>query len=347
MTLDHLNTTQTPPGLPPENDPPELPSGEEPPKKKHPWFLLAVIAVVAAVIGGVVFFLTRPAISDPYATACAAVDSLQPLPNPVTLGVLGQGEVNGTRFGVSGNLNLQADGDGLALSLTDFTLGYEEGSTDVEVYINQEAAAFRLPEMSQTWYGIDLLEGLKVQAAKVIDEELVDWYFTADAMEELRATIDCLRVDLGSVHDLNCDQETEWLKRAIADLPAEVKKTENGFDLTFDATGHRILSETDLPHVYAPLGMPTDAPQITTILLRLDSQKRLTALEFAFDMDGGQGNCLLDLGDPEEPTPRLELQWGEDKSNSLELAFTVEEGEGVVMRSFENAFSLLKQLAGE
>lgn len=157
MTLDHLNTTQTPPGLPPENDPPELPSGEEPPKKKHPWFLLAVIAVVAAVIGGVVFFLTRPAISDPYATACAAVDSLQPLPNPVTLGVLGQGEVNGTRFGVSGNLNLQADGDGLALSLTDFTLGYEEGSTDVEVYINQEAAAFRLPEMSQTWYGIDLL----------------------------------------------------------------------------------------------------------------------------------------------------------------------------------------------
>lgn len=312
-------------------------------KKRRGWLIPVVIAVVAvaAVIGAAVFFLTRPAIPDPYAAASEAVDGLPSLPDPVTLGVLGQGEVDGARFGVSGNLNLQADENGLALSLTDFTLGYEEGSADAEVYINKDAAAVRLPGLTgEAWYGVDFAEGLKVQAAKVIDEELVDWYFTADALEELRETIDDLRVDLGSVHDLDCSEETDWLKRAIADLPAEVEKTENGFDLTFDATGHTVLTTADLPHVYAPLGgMPTDAPRISTILFHLDPQKRLTALELAFEADGEQGNCLLDLGDPEEPSPRLELQWGE--SNSLELAFTVAEGEAVVTPEFENAFSLL------
>lgn len=314
-------------------------------KKKRSWLVpVAVAVIVAAVMGAAVYFFTRPAIPDPYAAAREAVDGLPSLPNPVTLGVLGQGEVDGTRFGVSGNLNLQADGDGLALSLTDFTLGYEEGSTDLEVYINREATALRLPETSQTWYGINFLEGLKVQAMKAVDEEVVDWYFTADALQELRETIDDLRVDLRGVHDLDGSEETDWLKRAVADLPAEVEKTENGFALTFDATGRTVLTVADLPHVYAPLGgMPTGAPQIATILLRLDPQKRLTALELAFEADGEQGNCLLDLGDPDEPSPRLELEWGE--SNSLELAFTVEEGEAVVMPEFENAFSLLSLLA--
>lgn len=315
-------------------------------KKKRSWLIPAVIAAVVAVaaIGAAVYFLTRPAIPDPYAAAREAVDGLPSLPDPVTLGVLGQGEVDGTRFGVSGNLNLQADGDGLALSLTDFTLGYEEGSTDLEVALNQDAAAIRLPGLTgEAWYGIDFLEGLQVQADRVIDQALLDWYFKAGQLEELRQTIDDLRVDLGSVHDLDGSEETDWLKQAIADLPAEVEKTENGFALTFDATGHTVLTAADLPHVYAPQGMPTGAPQITTILLRLDDQKRLTALEIAFAQDGAEGGLLLDLGDPAEPSPRLELEWGE--GNCLELAFTVAEGEAVVMPEFENAFSLLAILA--
>lgn len=316
-------------------------------KKRRGWLIPAVIAAVVVVvaIGAAVFFLTRPVIPDPYAAAREAVDGLPSLPNPATLGVLGQGEVDGTHFGVSGNLNLQADEGGLALSLTDFTLGYEEGSTDLEVYINKNAAAIRLPGLTgEAWYGIAFLEGLQVQADRVIDQALLDWYFKAGQLEELRQTIDDLRVDLGSVHDLDGSEETDWLKRAIADLPAEAKKTESGFELTFDATGRTVLTAADLPSVYAPLGqMPTDAPRITTILLRLDPQKRLTALELAFEQGGAQGSCLLDLGDPAEPSPRLELEWGE--GNRLELAFTVAEGEAVVMPEFENAFSLLAILA--
>lgn len=315
-------------------------------KKRRSWLIPVVIAVavVAVAVGAAVFFLTRPAISDPHAAAREAVDGLPSLPDPVTLGVLGQGEVDGTHFGVSGNLNLQADEDGLALSLTDFTLGYEEGSTDLEVTLNKDAAAFRLPERTgEAWYGIDFLEGLQVQANKAADQELLDWYFTAEQLEELRQTIDDLRVDLGSIHDLDGSEETDWLKRAITDLPAEVKKTENGFELTFDATGRTVLTAADLPHIYAPVGMPADAPWISTILLRLDAQKRLTALELAFEQDGAEGSCLLDLGDPTEPSPRLELEWGQ--GNHLELAFTVAEGETVVMPEFENAFSLLAVLA--
>lgn len=347
MTLEHLDTTRKPPDPPPEDNTPEVPEEGPPQKKDRLWLALAAAALVLAALIGAAVWFSRPAIPDPYAAAREAVDGLGPLPNPVTLGVLGQGELDGgVGFGVSGNLSLQADAGGLALALTDFTIGYEEGSTDIEVNINKDAAAFRLPETSETWYGISFLEGLKVQAAKAVDEELVDWYFTAEQLEEARRTIDDLRVDLGSIHDLDGSEETDWLKRAIADLPAQVEKTENGFELTFDATGHTVLTAADLPHVYAPLGgMTTGAPQISTIILRLDGQKRLVGLEFAFEMDGKQGNCLLDLGDPEEPSPRLELEWGE--GNSLELAFTVSEGAAVVMPEFENAFGLLKQLVGE
>lgn len=293
-------------------------------KKRRGWLIPVVIAVVvvAAVIGAAVFFLTRPAIPDPYAAACEAVDGLPSLPDPVTLGVLGQGEVDGARFGVSGNLNLRADGDGLALSLTDFTLGYEEGSTDAEVYINKDAAALRLPGLTgEAWYGVDLAEELKVQASKAIDEELVDWYFAGEELEEAQQTVDELRAELARVHDLSFADEIREIKDLLADAPATVEKVDDGFVLTFDKT-----AESD--KVSPP------------VIFHLDAGKRMTSMEFGL---AAGGHFLLDLGDPVEPSPRLELEWGE--GNHLELAFTIAEGEAVVMPEFENAFSLLSLLA--
>lgn len=285
------------------------------------WIALAVAAVAAAV-GVAAWFLTRPAIPDPYAAACEAVDGLPSLPDPVTLGVLGQGEVDGARFGVSGNLNLQADENGLALSLTDFTLGYEEGSTDIEVYITREAAALRLPGLTgEAWCGVDLAEELKVQASKAVDAELVDWYFGGGELEEVQQTVDELCAELARVHDLSFADEIKEMKDLLADAPTTVEKVDDGFVLTFDKT-----AESD--KVSPP------------VIFHLDAGKRMTSMEFGL---AAGGRFLLDLGDPVEPSPRLELEWGE--GNHLELAFTIAEGEAVVMPEFENAFSLLGLLA--
>lgn len=285
------------------------------------WIALAAVAVAAAV-GVAAWFLTRPAIPDPYAAACEALDGLPSLPDPATLGVLGQGEVDGARFGVSGNLNLQADENGLALSLTDFTLGYEEGSTDAEVYINKDAAALRLPGLTgEAWYGVDFAEGLKVQASKAVDAELVDWYFGGGELEEVQQIVDELCAELARVHDLSFADEIREIKDLLADAPATAEKVDDGFVLTFDKTAE---SDRVLPPV----------------IFHLDAGKRMTSLEFGL---AAGGHFLLDLGDPVEPSPRLELEWGE--GNHLELAFTIAEGEAVAMPEFENAFSLLGLLA--
>lgn len=290
-------------------------------QKKRPWLVPVVIAAVAVAVAVVVaaFFLTRPAIPDPYAAACEALDGLPPLGSPAALGVLGQGEVDGARFGVSGNLNLQADQSGLALSLTDFTLADEEGATDLEVYINRDCAAVRLPGLTgETWYGIDFQEGLKVQAAKVIDEELVDWYFTAEQLEEAQGAIDGLRAALGEVHGLDVSDVAGELKEALSQGTASVQNEEDGFVLTFDKLA--------------------DQGAITSpAVLRLDAGKRLVSLEMTYR----EVDCLLDLGDPDDPSPRLELEWGEDGKNSLELAFTVSAGLPLTRPQFENAFALL------
>lgn len=295
-------------------------------KKTRSWLIPAVIAVaVVALIAAGAWFFTRPAIPDPYAAAQEALNGAPALPDPATLGVLGQGEVDGVRFGVSGNLNLQADDRDLALSLTDFTLGYEEGSTDLELVLNQDAAAFRLPETTQTWYGVDLLEGLKAQAGKVVDEALVDWYFTPEALAEAEGAVGELRTALEGVRDLGFDSERADFLALLAHAPATAEQVDGGFVLTFDK-----IAESDT--VSSP------------VVLRLDGQRRLTALEFGLSSGG---HFLLDLGDAAEPSPRLELTWGDGGANSLELAFTVSEGTAVELPEFENAFSLLKQLAGE
>lgn len=305
-----------------ENPAEEKPVEERPAAKKpRRWLVPAILAGVAVVaaIGVAAFFLIRPAIPDPYAAACEALDGLPPLGSPAALGVLGQGEVDGARFGVSGNLNLQADGSGLALSLTDFTLANEEGATDLEVYINKDCAAVHLPGLTgETWYGIDFQEGLKVQAAKVIDAELVDWYFTAEQLEEAQGAIDELRAALGEVHGLDASDVIGELKESLRYASATIEKAEDGFVLTFDKLA--------------------DQGAITSpAVLRLDAGKRLVSLEMTYR----EVDCLLDLGDPDDPSPRLELEWGENRENSLELAFTISAGLPLTPPQFENAFALL------
>lgn len=310
--------------------------------KKTLWIALIVAAVVIAAVAGVLIWRGSNALPDPNEAAVQALDSLGELPNPATLGVLGQGEVDGVRFGVSGNLNLQADGDGLALSLTDFTLADEEGSTDIEVNINKDAAALRLPgTLGETWYGVDLTRDLNAQAVEAAGEALTVWYFAEGELEENQETADELTAALAEVETLGLSEADRAVMKdfLVAQDPAIMRDGEGGgYHLTI------LASPEDTNGLLETLGLPRislDEPENVNILCTLDKAERLVSVEVTAD----GFSALLDLGDPAEPSPRLELTWGENGANSLELAFTVAPGEAVVMPEFENAFALLSVLA--
>lgn len=316
-------------------------------KKKGRWLLPASLVVILAVVAAAMIGAVTRAkpLPTPREALEKAVDSLEPLPDPVTIGVLGQGKMDGERFGVSGNLNLQTDKDGLALSLTDFTLGYEEGSTDLEVYINSEAAAVRIPELlGETWYGVDLSRDLEAQAIEAAGEELVDWYFSDGELSEAQATMSKLRTALIKVRELGLsDGERSALRQTGHAL--SLVQVDGGYTLSIavnESGLNTLLGELGLPQRELPSPLPPPEEQkIIPIDCSLDLDQRLTALDIT--ADGFQ--CYLDLGDPDEPTPRLELQWGENQANSLELAFTISDGTPLTAPKFHSAFDLLNLLS--
>lgn len=314
-------------------------------KKKGRWLLPASLVLILAVVAAaMICAVTRPKpLPTPHEAMRKAVDSLEPLPDPVTLGVLGQGEMGGERFGVSGNLNLQTGKNGLELSLTDFTLGYEEGSTDLEVYINGEVAAVHIPELlGDTWYGVDFMKGLKVQATEVVSEELVDWYFDDGQLEEARAAIDELRAQLVGVHEIGLDSvDTMRLQTFFQQLSGETVRTENGYDLHFTASPPQVNTLLDPTGQIKLFTTQSELSQVVDITAHVDERQRLLGTDVTCD----SFTLLFDLGDPDEPTPRLELRWGESKANSLELAFTVSEGTAFTAPKFTNAFDLLNLLS--
>lgn len=316
-------------------------------EKKNRWLLPVSLVVILAVVAAVMIcaITGNKPLPDPREAWESAVDSLPPLPDPVTLGVLGQGEVDGERFGVSGNLNLQTGEGGLELSLTDFTLGYEEGSTDLEVYINSEAAAVRIPELlGNTWYGVDLKRDLEAQAAEAAGEELVSWYFDEGQLSEAQAAVSKLRTALIKVRELGLSDAE---RAALKDLGSAVAlwQVDGGYELsiTLSAEGlNALLEKLGLPQRELSSSLtPLEEPGNAYIQCSLDQQQRLTALELTAD----DLRFSLELGDPDEPTPRLELQWGENKVNSLELAFTVSEGGAFTAPKYKSAFDLLNLLA--
>lgn len=316
-------------------------------KKKSRWLLPASLVLILAVVSAVMIFtVTRSKpLPTPREALEKAVDSLEPLPDPVTLGVLGQGEMDGERFGVSGNLNLQTDKDGLELSLTDFTLGYEEGSSDLEVYINRDTAAAKLPDLTgETWYGVDLSRDLEAQAIETAGEELVDWYFDEGQLSEAQAAMSKLRTALIKVRELGLSDEERSALRQTGHALSLVQ-VDGGYTLSIAVNEeglNTLLGELGLPQRELPSPLPPPEEQkIITIDCSLDLKQRLTAIEVTAD----DVQCYLDLGDPDEPTPRLELQWGENKANSLELAFTISEGTALTAPKFHSAFDLLNLLA--
>lgn len=317
-------------------------------KKTLRYVLIGLAVVVFAAFIGVILWLgTRNALPDPREAAIQALDSLGELPNPATLGVLGQGEVDGTRFGVSGNLNLQADGDGLALSLTDFTLADEEGSTDLELVLNKDAAALRLPgTLGEGWYGVDLTRDLNAQAVEAAGEELAAWYFADGKLAETQETADALRTALAEVETLGLSEtDRAAIKEFLNTHGGALWREEGGYGLSLTEPVEEVnglLETLGLPQL--PLTdpvQPLDEPGNVEVFCALDKTQRLISVE----VTAGDFSALLDLGDPAEPTPRLEVTWGENGANSLELAFTVAPGEAVVMPEFENAFALLSVLA--
>ncbi len=328
-------------------------------KKKGRWLLPASLVVILAVVAAAMIgSVTRAKpLPTPHEAMRKAVDSLEPLPDPVTLGVLGQGEMGGERFGVSGNLNLQTGKNGLELSLTDFTLGYEDGSTDLEVYINSEVAAVHIPELlGETWYGVDFMKGLKVQATEVVSEELVDWYFDDGGLSEAQAAVKELRAALAKIKQVGLSEgEKGSLWAFFAKLEGDCRRQEDGdgYVLQFSATGEQIADllndynwkvpfNTSEPAPADPAHSVMITPTDSRFTFHVDSRYRLTYLDIT-PQGSDQPFLMLDLGDPDEPSPRLEVQWW--NGNSIELAFTISDGTTLTAPKFTNAFDLLNLLS--
>lgn len=327
-------------------------------KKKLSWWMLLVAVAAGVCIGGAILRLNAP--PDPHkalaAALAAALDGASFPESPASLGVLGQGEIDGTRFGVSGNLNLQADEDGLALSLSDFTLADEDGSTDIEVYINKDAAALRLPGMTgEEWYGVDLSKPLRAQAVEAVGEELAEWYFGDEALEQAQSAADEARAGLAEIRKLGLSEgEIGSLKAFFARLEGVSRRLESGegYLLQFSATAEQVeqlLNDYNWRVPYntsepAPADSMLLTPQDTVFTFHVDKNDRLTYVAVTTD---DRLFLALDLGDPEEPTPRLELNWGEDGENSLELAFTLSAGQPLAAPDYIDAFGLVAALAAD
>lgn len=322
-------------------------------KKKQPRWLILAAVVVGVCIGGAVLRLSGP--PDPHKALATALDGAPSPESPASLGVLGQGEIDGTRFGVSGNLDLQADGDGLALSLSDFTLADEEGSTDVEVYINKDQAAFRLPGLlGEEWYGVDLSTPLADQAVEALGADLADWYFKDKALEQAQSAADEVRAALAEIRQLGLSEgEMGSLKAFFARLEGVSRRLESGegYVLQFAATAEQVehlLNDYNWRVPYntsepAPADSLLLTPQDTLFTFHVDKKKRLTYAAVTA-AEGEEPFFALDLGDPEEPSPRLELNWGD--GNVLELAFTVSPGEALTAPDWINIFGLVLRLGG-
>lgn len=304
-------------------------------QKKHRWLLPALVAgalVLALGIGAALLWGGGNA-REPQAAVEYALDSLEPLENPVSLGVLGQGELSGERFGVSGNWNLQAGEKGLAMSLTDFTLANEDGSTDLEFYLDPDAAALRIPALAgETWHGVALDRPLKTQGLEVLDGELLGWYFDDAKLSAAQTTVDALRTTLAGVSRLGLtDAEVETFQEFFRGLPVEDRREKDVRLLHFSATAEQMEALGE------KLGLATEpgSAQAAELDLTLNKEDRLTALCVTAEA----GVLSLELGDPDAPAPRLELQWGGD--NSLELAFTLSPGAALTAPAYDNAFRLL------
>lgn len=314
-------------GCPP---PPSPSPSPEPPKKKgrlRLLILLPAVLLVAVILAVAANWRAIQVMVDPLGALKNGAQRVMELPQPLSLGFLGEVTVGETAVNCSGVLELQADREGLTLALRDCTAGTDEDSVSGSAYLSPQELAFQLPELMGepgTWYGLDLTR--PVGESWPLDQE-----------GTLQNAVDQLREALSDVTSLTGDPATT---QAAEDFLHQAKgsgtRTPGGYTLCFfedDAQRVQELCRT--------LGLPeARLAGPVTVDFGLTEQGVLQRIS----VDSWNLDMTLELG--EDPaaglTPRLEAQWLDDKGEawSLTLALTVDQAPELTPPDYQSLLSL-------
>lgn len=318
-------------------------TGEEPPRRKgRRWRPLVLLPVLALAAGLCLVWYNRVALMvrmDPIGALERGVQRVKPLPQPLSLGFLGEVSQGEETAQCSGVAELSADEQGLKIYWKDCTLGNGEGSVTASVYLSPAVAAVSAPQLTGTeiWYGVSLETPLAEQAAGTGGDPEWGWYFDSEKLRQAQAAADLVRESLSRVGRLGLEtEEREALKGYLEGAFQGAERTGTGYLLVFSQpeTGETEELTGALGVVPGLLEGPVE------VRARLDRAGVLAGIE----VDSGNLSFTLDLGDDpaHEPFPRLEAGWqaaGEERG--LTLAFTLDQAGAMRPPVYRNAFSLL------
>lgn len=304
------------------------------------WILLPV-ALLAAL--GVALALNWTAVTvyaAPRYALLRGAEGVAPLPQPVSLGLLGEGTLEGKRVQFSGTLDVQADGAGLALALGDFTLGGEGLSVSLSGYLSAREAALSIPSLTggQTeYYGLRLDEPILSQVKGTGGDPEYGWYFHDGDIRRMQSAADGVREALAAVKEIAPSQaERDALAAFFRNVRGAGELGEEGYLLRFSAPEQAV--DDLLEALELPGGWRYGGAEVTC---RLNPEGILTAVE----AEGQGARFSLELGDDpaQELAPRLELVWpdGDGGENTVTVAVAAAPCDGVEPPEYENAFSLL------
>lgn len=323
--------------------PPDTSPSPEPPKKKGRLRLLilipAALLVAAALIVAANWTAIRVAVNPLWALKTGA-EGVAELPQPLSLGFLGEVTAGETAVNCSGVLELQAEQRGLSLALRDCTFGTDADSVTLSAFLSPEVAAASIPHLTggdEGWYGVSLGKPIADQAAGTA----YGWYFSKAQLEELQGAADQAREALESVKSLTGSPETaQAAVEFLAKANRSTERISGGYVLSFSETREENIRAL-CQGLELPEGLLTGT---VTVDFSLTSKGVLRAVS----LTSGNVDFFLELGEApdEELAPRLEAEWLDEggKEYGLTLALTVDRAEALTPPKFENAFTLLPKL---
>lgn len=314
----------------------------KPPKKRRRARLLillpALLVCALLLLVALNWTALRVALSPMWALE-NGIDRVMDPPQPMSLGFLGQVELGELGVNCSGVMGLQADKDGLRLMVEDCTLGTDEDSQTLSLYLSPQEVAAVVPALTgglEGWYGLRLDTPMVEQAAGTGGDPGYGWYFGDAQLATMQECADQARAALLEVTRLGLnDEEREAVTAFLEGCDKKVEHVDGEYLLHFtqsDAQETEKLSQA--------LGLPRG---LFSGAVELDFTLHQRGTLRSVDAKSENLSFFLELGEyPErEPTPRLEAQW---EGGSLTLALTVGWSRTLEAPEYQNAFSLLPRL---
>lgn len=320
---------------------------DEPPKKPKKWRLFILIPALLFAVAAIGVMMNWTAIqiaANPAAALERGFLSVKPLPEPVSVGALGEVTWKGESKNLSGVANLETGDNGLKVKLENWTVGGQTGDAlDFSAYFSAQEVCASIPSLSgnDNWYGVRLDVPIQDQTAGTGGDPDYGWYFGETQIGTFQTAADQVREALTQATVLGLDEDQKAaLARYFQGCESKAEKREDGgWLLRFSG------NDKDAAQLFDTLGIPDFLGIQETGTAEWEFTLNAAGAVETMELTGARGEALLNLGaDPsQELTPQLDAQWTDENglTNSVTLAFTIEEVDGVVCPQYQNAFSLL------